>query len=128
MRASKKYNDVALDGRKMKIEIVGEIGATVVSVTSRLGQKRVLHSGGLPRGHNRSPRVQMEVNKSNSYRFKGNSQNSDFGNKKPRGGFRGGRGSRGGRGRGGRTQVTPPTKEDLDAQLDAYNSQSMDTE
>lgn len=96
LKAMKQYNNVPLDGRPMKIQLVGgqstQQGAGTVTVRPTRGFGR-----GAGAGRGRGMR--------------------GFGAR------RGGRG-RGGRGRGGQSQVV--TKDELDAQLDAYNAK-MDT-
>lgn len=114
IRALKQYNGVPLDGRPMKIEIVGgtepprPAGGNKI-LSGRIGKKpsptvnRARPTRGGGRGMNPRP-----------------SRGGRFNNS--RGGPGGGRG--GGKPRGAAKK--PPTKEELDAQLDAYNSK-MDT-
>jgi len=102
LRAMKQYNDVPLDGRPMKIEIVGDKPAVAVGgkvLAGRIGKKP-------------APVARPQTQRS------------------PRVSGRGGRAgaARGGRG-GGPKRAPPkktPTKEQLDAELDAYVSK-MDT-
>ena len=91
--ALKQYNGVPLDGRPMRIEIAGS-EREIASAAQPL--RRV--SGGMPR---RSPGPRR-------------------GGSAPRGGSRGGRGGRGGG--GGRAKEPEKSKEDLDAEMDAYMS------
>jgi len=114
----KQYNNVPLDGKPMKITLIGgEEARPERTMSSRIGPAPVRQAREIyqPRG---------------GY---GNTQRSSFvgrGGGGGRGaGGRGGRGAggRGGRGgsrgaRGGGDDRKAPTKEDLDAQLDAYNS------
>lgn len=110
VKAQKQYNGVPLDGRAMKIELVGGGGGGGESsgMAGRLG-------GG-------------------NFRRQGGSGGGSFGGQRRGsfGGQRGGGGSRGssrgrGRGRGGRQQQKVPTAEELDKQLDDYNAQ-METD
>jgi len=103
IKALKQYNGVPLDGRPMRIEIAGserEI-ATAAQPLRRVsggGVGRV--GGGRDSMTRRSPGPRR-------------------GASAPRGGSRGGRGGRGG---GGRAKEPEKSKEDLDAEMDAYMS------
>lgn len=99
IKAFKTYNGVPLDGRAMKIEQV------TPQVTTTIGRR---DSGGIRGGNRLGAR-----NNTGGNRSRGNST---------RGGSRG-RGGRGGgsRGRGGRGgRKAPPSKDDLDKELDSY--------
>jgi len=108
-KAMKQYNNVPLDGRAMSIQLVGATDA----VQSR--RPNPPSGGGGDRGF--SPR-------GNSRGGGGRGFSRGRG-----GGARGSRGGRGGRGggRGGRSKTEAPTLEELNAQLDAYNSK-METD
>ncbi|XP_064634612.1 THO complex subunit 4-like [Lineus longissimus] len=99
LRAMKQYNNVPLDGRPMSIQLVGAVEAAAP-------QRRT--SGGAAFGGGASSGFQRTRSASAS----------GGGGRGGRGRGRGGRG--GGRGRGG--QKKQLTAEELDAQLDAYNS------
>lgn len=99
VKAMNQYNNVPLDGRAMNIQMVGETGAGRGSSVSRGAASR------------------LGTSYSNSgYGGFNNTRGRGRGN--TRRGF-GGRGGRGGRGRG---DQKPVTKDELDAQLDAYNA------
>ncbi|XP_033116330.1 THO complex subunit 4-like [Anneissia japonica] len=97
VKAMRQYNNVPLDGRPMNIQLVTsavELSSPKPSMSSRIGNPRSQNA----RGGQRS-------------------------NRGSGGGRRGGRGRGRGRG-GGRGQNAPtPSKEELDAELDAYNAQ-----
>lgn len=99
-KAMKQYNNVPLDGRPMNIQLIGATD----SPSSRIGSVRNSSSGGGGGGGGR-----------------GRGGGNRFGGR--------GRGGRGGRGRGGGGggNKKTPTLEELDAELDAYNSK-MDTD
>jgi len=97
LKAFKTYNGVPLDGRPMKIEQVSP------QVSTFIGRREsgIRYGGGAIR------------NFGSGNRSRGSTRGS-------RGGFtRGGRGGRGGRS-GGRGRKAPPSKEDLDKELDSY--------
>ncbi|CAH8354168.1 unnamed protein product [Eruca vesicaria subsp. sativa] len=101
--AVKKYNDVQLDGKPMKIEIVGNNLQAASAPSGRHGNAN-FNGGASRRG------------------------GQGRGGQQRRGGGGGGRG--GGRGRGGRSGKGPAEKvsaEDLDADLDKYHAGDMDT-
>ncbi|XP_064617939.1 THO complex subunit 4-B-like [Liolophura sinensis] len=100
VKAMKQYNNVPLDGRPMNIQLVGSPAS---DTTSRLQQGgRLGYSAGSYGG--------------------GSGGGARSGNTRSRGAGRGrGRGRGGNRG-GRRNQQKPMTAEELDAELDAYNS------
>ncbi|PWA46592.1 Nucleotide-binding, alpha-beta plait [Artemisia annua] len=106
LAAVKRYNNVQLDGKPMKIEIVG---LNLVAPVPPMANNYNGNMNSFPRG--------------------GQARNAGFG--RPRGGANGGAGrgfSRGrGRGRGGRGEKTSVSAEDLDADLEKYHSESMQT-
>ncbi|KAI3694596.1 hypothetical protein L1987_77563 [Smallanthus sonchifolius] len=105
LSAVKRYNNVQLDGKPMKVEIVG------INLVAPVG--------GLPLANN-------SIGNMNGYPRSGQGRSGGFG--RPRGsvgrGF--GRGDRGrGRGRGGRGEKI--SADDLDADLEKYHLESMQT-
>jgi THO complex subunit 4 len=90
LRAMKQYNNVPLDGRAMKIQLVGDSAVGATSLKNRLGSTRggAMGGAGVSRGGQQ------------------------------RGGQRGGRGT--GRGGATRTPKKPLSQAELDAELDAY--------
>ncbi|KAF8396757.1 hypothetical protein HHK36_018388 [Tetracentron sinense] len=99
--AVKRYNNVQLDGKPMKIEIVGTNIATPVAVS--------VATNGMFGNPNRAPRG-------------GQGWGGSMG--RPRGGGSGGRGV--GRGRGwGRGRDEKISAEDLDADLEKYHTEAM---
>ncbi|XP_071966032.1 THO complex subunit 4-like [Antedon mediterranea] len=95
VKAMRQYNNVPLDGRPMNIQLV----TSAVELSS--------------------PKPNMSARIGSSPR----NQNTRGGQRTNRGAGRG-RGGRGrGRGRGGRQNAPTPSKEELDAELDAYNAQ-----
>lgn len=104
LAAVKRYNNVQLDGKPMKIEIVG---LNLVAPVPPMANNYTGNMNSYPRG--------------------GQARNAGFG--RPRGGANNGAGrgfARGrGRGRGGRGEKTPISADDLDADLEKYHSESM---
>ncbi|KAJ0234495.1 THO complex subunit 4D [Hirschfeldia incana] len=135
VQALKKYNNVLLDGRPMRLEILGgnnseapplsgRVNVNVSGLNGRLKRTVVIQQGG-GRGIGRS-------------RGRGGRGPTPSVNRPPvqnrqgggRGGFRGGRG-RGGRGRGGgRGNGKKPVEKsaaDLDKDLESYHADAMNT-
>ncbi|KAK8925734.1 Polyadenylate-binding protein RBP45A [Platanthera zijinensis] len=109
LAAVKRYNDVQLDGKPMKIEIVGT-NVEKPAVITRI-------SGGGFGNLNRAPRSASER--------VGSRAGPSRSGRRRRGGGGGGSGSGGGGGRGkGRAEVSAS---DLDADLEKYHSESMQT-
>jgi len=102
-QAVKTYNSVPLDGRPMKIEIVAGQAVFEKSSTPMMRRRSGGGSNGDFRGRGRS----------DNFSSRGNS----------RGGARGGGRGRG-RGRGGRREA-PPSKDDLDKELDNYVTKNI---
>ncbi|KAK6271952.1 hypothetical protein POUND7_009035 [Theobroma cacao] len=101
MAAVKRYNNVQLDGKPMKIEIVGTNVATPGAPSA--GNGAFGNSNGAPRG--------------------GHGRGGGFGKQRGGGGGRGfGRGRGRGKGRGEKVSA-----EDLDAELEKYHSEAMQT-
>ncbi|KAK9055381.1 hypothetical protein SSX86_026464 [Deinandra increscens subsp. villosa] len=104
LSAVKRYNNVQLDGKPMKIEMVG------INLVAPVG--------GPPMANN-------SIGNMNGYPRSGQGRNGGFG--RPRGGVGGGRGSAAsggrGRGRGGRGEKI--SADDLDADLEKYHAESM---
>ncbi|XP_050226677.1 THO complex subunit 4D isoform X2 [Mercurialis annua] len=117
--ALKKYNNVLLDGKPMKIEIVGVSGDTPfsarVNVTGINGRRKrtVVMTPGLGRGRGSAP--------TNRGAGRGGLRNGGRG----RGQLRGGRGQ----GRLGRGKKPPADKsvDELDKELDNYHAEAMQT-
>lgn len=107
VNAVKRYNNVQLDGKPMKIEIVGTTNATPV-VTPAFN----------------APAFNGAFGRSNFVPRGGQGRGGNFGRRGGGGGGRGfGRG-RGGRGRGRGEKVSA---DDLDADLEKYHSAAMET-
>ncbi|WCJ41200.1 THO complex subunit 4 [Euphorbia peplus] len=107
LAAVKRYNNVQLDGKPMKIEIVGTNIATAAAPAATNGGG-FGNSIGIPRG--------------------GQGRGGPIG--RPRGGNGGGRGFGRGRGAGrggGRGRGEKVSAEDLDADLEKYHTESMQT-
>ncbi|CAN6442546.1 unnamed protein product [Victoria cruziana] len=103
--AVKRYNNVQLDGKPMKIEIIGtnlSTPASIPQVTNGL----LGNPNGVPRSQRREAAAAVAA--------------------RPRGGGGGGRGLGRGRGRG-RGRGEHVSAEDLDADLDKYHSEAMQT-
>lgn len=101
LAAVKRYNNVELDGKPMKIEIVGT---------------NIAAPGAFPPAVNGAPRRPLGVSRSGP------------GRGGPIGRSRGGRGfGRGGRGRGRGRVDEKVSAEDLDAELEKYHSEAMQT-
>jgi len=105
-KAMKQYNNVPLDGQPMKIVMVGG-PEPARPLSSRIGPAPSRQPYQAPRSRGFAPQR-------NSFRGSGGAGRGRRG-----GGFRGGRGGGGGRG-GERKEAL--SKEELDAQLDAYTS------
>lgn len=122
VRAMAKYNNVLLDKKPMKIELIGT-NLTTVTPQARLGPTSI-H----PVQMKRSIPVTAASNRAAlaaSYEQQHQSQAQGF-RPKPAftGGFRGGRGRGGGGGRfNRRNQVANKTQEELDAELDSYHAE-----
>ncbi|CAN0926650.1 THO complex subunit 4A [Linum grandiflorum] len=107
--AVKRYNNVQLDGKPMKIEMVAKNVAAAVPPPSTDGFNRNQNGGGRRQGRGRST---------------GGSRGGGGGGNGGGGG--GGRGGRGGKGRGrGRAEKEKVSAEDLDADLEKYHSGAM---
>lgn len=103
LSALKRYNNVQLDGKPMKIEIVGT---------------NIVTPGAGP------PPANNSVGNFNGVPRSGQARGGGFG--RPRGGAGGGRGFGRGRGRGrGRDHGEKISADDLDADLDKYHEASM---
>ncbi|MFS7943064.1 putative chromatin target of PRMT1 protein [Helianthus anomalus] len=108
LAAVKRYNNVQLDGKPMKVEIVG------INLVAPVGNV---------------PLVNNHPGNMNGYPRSGQGRSGGFG--RPRGGgggrgfVRGGRGRGSGGGRGGRGEKI--SADDLDADLEKYHKESMET-
>uniref|UniRef100_A0A5B6YX93 Putative THO complex subunit 4D n=1 Tax=Davidia involucrata TaxID=16924 RepID=A0A5B6YX93_DAVIN len=121
-QALKRYNNVQLDGRPMKIEIIGTNSEIPVSgrvnVVGVDGRRTVVMTPGAGRA-----RGSATVNRGSGQRSRGGLRNGP-------GGARGrGRGSGRGRARGGRGRKKGVEKSanDLDKELENYHAEAMQT-
>ncbi|KAF8105059.1 hypothetical protein N665_0163s0030 [Sinapis alba] len=122
LAAVKRYNNVQLDGKLMKIEIVGT-NLSAPTPTPLTPVQFPFASNG----------ILGNFNENHNGSFNGNFRGRGGFMGRPRGGFgggnfRGGRGGRGGGGRGrGRGRDEKVSAEDLDAELDKYHKAAMET-
>ncbi|KAL0842596.1 hypothetical protein Bca101_015841 [Brassica carinata] len=131
LAAVKRYNDVQLDGKLMKIEIVGtNLSAPAPPLLAPV--QIPFPSNGILGNFNENYNGNFNGNFSLES-AKGRGRGGFMG--RPRGGFgggnfRGGRGARGGGGGGrggGRGRDEKVSAEDLDAELDKYHKEAMET-
>ncbi|XP_059642632.1 THO complex subunit 4D-like isoform X2 [Cornus florida] len=131
-QALKRYNNVQLDGKPMKIEIIGansEIPVSArVNVVGVNGRRTVVMASGMGRG-----RGSAAVIRGAGQRSRGGIQNGrgrgrgGLPNRSGRGRGRGRGGVRGqGRGRGGKKPVKV-SADDLDKELETYHADAMQT-
>ncbi|KAL8047027.1 hypothetical protein ABFX02_08G211800 [Erythranthe guttata] len=128
-QALKRYNNVQLDGKPMKIEIIG--GNTEIPISARVnivgaanGRKRtvVMSSGPVrSRGGFTAP------NRASTQRGRGGSNigRGGAGGGRGRGGAGGGRGGRGGA--RWRKKTVEKSADDLDKDLESYHAEAMQT-
>ncbi|KAJ0244056.1 THO complex subunit 4B [Hirschfeldia incana] len=125
LAAIKRYNNVQLDGKLMKIEIVGTNVSAPTPQVPLAPVQFPFASNGLLGNFNDNYNGGFSGNFNGNFRGRGGGFMG-----RPRGGFgggnfrggRGGRGSRGGGGRGGgRGRDEKVSAEDLDAELDKYH-------
>ncbi|XP_042020935.1 THO complex subunit 4D-like isoform X2 [Salvia splendens] len=119
-QALKRYNNVQLDGKPMKIEIVGSnaeipLLARVNVVGGANGKKRTVV---MASGHGRSRGGFAPASRGSGHRGRGGSVTG-----------RGGAGRGGGRGRGGAQwrKKVEKSVDDLDKELDSYHAEAMQT-
>ncbi|EOA17095.1 hypothetical protein CARUB_v10005351mg [Capsella rubella] len=137
-QALKKYNNVLLDGRPMRLEILGgnttdaplsgRVNVNVTGLNGRLKRTVVIQQGG-GRGRVRGGRGGRGPAPTINRRLP--VQNQQGGTRGGRGGFRGkGRGG-GGRGRGGGRgngkKLVEKSAADLDKDLESYHADAMNT-
>ncbi|OVA00272.1 RNA recognition motif domain [Macleaya cordata] len=122
LAAMKRYNNVQLDGKAMKIEIIGTNLGLPVPVSARVN----VIGGANGRGR-------RTVVMTSDFGRGGASGSANRGTRRSRGGFQRGRGGRAqsrgrGRGRGrGKTQTTDKSAVDLDKELESYHAEAMQT-
>ncbi|RZC58259.1 hypothetical protein C5167_005557 [Papaver somniferum] len=124
LTAMKRYNNVQLDGKAMKIEIIGTSLAAPVSTRINVigangrGKRTVIMTPGMGRGGG-----------SGLSNRGGSTRNNRGGAQRGRGGAKSGGGGGGtGRGRGGGRGKTKPTvksSSELDAELESYHAEAM---
>ncbi|KAL0742087.1 hypothetical protein Bca4012_083600 [Brassica carinata] len=133
IQALKKYNNVLLDGRPMRLEILGgnnseaplsgRVNVNVSGLNGRLKRTVIIQQGGRGNGRLRGRGGRGSAPTVNRLPI----QNRQGGG---RGGFRGGRG-RGGRGRGGGRgngkKAVEKSAADLDKDLESYHADAMNT-
>ncbi|KAI3976947.1 hypothetical protein MKX01_008805 [Papaver californicum] len=122
LTAMKRYNNVQLDGKAMKIEIIGTSLAAPVSARINVigaangrGRRAVIMTPGMGRGGG------------SGLSNRGGTRNNRGGAQRGRGGVKN-RGGGGGRGRGsGRGKAKPTVKSvgELDAELESYHAEAM---
>ncbi|KAL1217895.1 THO complex subunit 4D [Cardamine amara subsp. amara] len=136
-QALKKYNNVLLDGRPMRLEILGgniseaplagRVNVNVTGLNGRLKRTVVIQQGG-GRGRGRGGRGGRGPPPTINRRLPIHN-NQQGGMRGGRGGFRGrGRGGSSGRGRGGRGNGKKPVEKsvaELDKDLESYHADAM---
>ncbi|KAL7610245.1 hypothetical protein Lser_V15G12004 [Lactuca serriola] len=124
-QAFKRYNNVQLDGKPMKIEIVGSKSDAPLSPRVNLvggvnGQRTVVMMPGVARG-----RGGGAFNRTSGRRTRGGMKSSRGGgivSKRGRGGGRGGGGGGRGRGRGRKAAGGDKSVDELDKELEKYHA------